>query len=87
MEEDARSDEQLMLAYGAGNAAAFEVLYGRWRRQIFRFLVRQCASAGTALAAGSPNSLVVLPRIFNDDPFSVLTITNNYPTGRWLYVR
>ncbi len=37
--------------------------------------------AGTALAAGSPNSLVVLPRIFNDDPFSVLTITNNYPTG------
>ena len=37
--------------------------------------------AGTALAAGSPNSLVVLPRIFNDDPFSVLTIINNYPTG------
>lgn len=48
MEEDARSDEQLMLAYGAGNAAAFEVLYGRWRRQIYRFLVRQCASTGSA---------------------------------------
>ncbi|MGB4914324.1 MAG: RNA polymerase sigma factor [Candidatus Dechloromonas phosphoritropha] len=48
MEEDARSDEQLMLAYGAGNAAAFEVLYGRWRRQIYRFLLRQCASTGTA---------------------------------------
>ena len=48
MEEDSRTDEQLMLAYGAGSAAAFEVLYGRWRRQIYRFLVRQCDGAGTA---------------------------------------
>jgi RNA polymerase sigma-70 factor (ECF subfamily) len=48
MDEDSRSDEQLMLAYGEGSAAAFEILYGRWRRQIYRFLVRQCASAGTA---------------------------------------
>lgn len=48
MEEEARSDEQLMLAYGAGSAEAFEVLYGRWRRQIYRFLIRQCAGAGTA---------------------------------------
>ena len=48
MEEDSRTDEQLMLAYGAGSAEAFEVLYGRWRRQIYRFLIRQCAGAGTA---------------------------------------
>lgn len=48
MENDSRTDEQLMLAYGAGSAEAFEVLYGRWRRQIYRFLIRQCASAGTA---------------------------------------
>ena len=48
MEEDSRTDEQLMLAYGAGSAAAFEVLYGRWRRQIYRFLIRQCAGASTA---------------------------------------
>ena len=48
MEEDSRTDEQLMLAYGAGSAEAFEVLYGRWRRQIYRFLVRQCDGAGTA---------------------------------------
>jgi RNA polymerase sigma-70 factor, ECF subfamily len=48
MEEDNRTDEQLMLAYGEGNAEAFEVLYGRWRRQIYRFLVRQCDSAGVA---------------------------------------
>lgn len=48
MEEDSRTDEQLMLAYGAGSAEAFEVLYGRWRRQIYRFLIRQCAGASTA---------------------------------------
>ncbi len=48
MEEDSRTDEQLMLAYGVGNAEAFEVLYGRWRRQIYRFLIRQCDSAGIA---------------------------------------
>jgi len=48
MEEDSRTDEQLMLAYGAGSAEAFEVLYGRWRRQIYRFLIRQCDGAGTA---------------------------------------
>ena len=48
MEDDSRTDEQLMLAYGAGSAEAFEVLYDRWRRQIYRFLIRQCASAGTA---------------------------------------
>ncbi len=38
-------------------------------------------AAGTVLAAGSPNSAVVIPRVFNDDPFSILTVTNNYPTG------
>ena len=48
MEEDSRTDEQLMLAYGAGSAEAFEVLYGRWRHQIYRFLIRQCDGAGTA---------------------------------------
>ena len=48
MEDHSRTDEQLMLAYGAGSAEAFEVLYGRWRRQIYRFLIRQCAGAGTA---------------------------------------
>ena len=48
MEEDSRTDEQLMLAYGAGSAEALEALYGRWRRQIYRFLIRQCDGAGTA---------------------------------------
>ena len=35
------TDETLMLAYGAGEAGAFEVLYARHRGPLFRFLLRQ----------------------------------------------
>ncbi len=35
-----RSDEDLMLDYAHGNAAAFDVLYGRHRAPLLRFLVR-----------------------------------------------
>lgn len=35
------TDEALMLAYGAGEAGAFEVLYARHRGPLFRFLLRQ----------------------------------------------
>jgi len=39
--DDPRTDEALMLAYGAGDAAAFEVLYGRWRGRLYRYLAHQ----------------------------------------------
>lgn len=42
------SDEALMLAYQAGDAAAFEALYGRWRGRLFRYLRHQCGDAGRA---------------------------------------
>lgn len=35
---DARSDDDLMLAYGRGDARAFEVLYERYRKPIYRYL-------------------------------------------------
>ena len=35
------SDEQLMLRYRDGNAAAFEELYGRHRGGVFRYVLRQ----------------------------------------------
>ncbi|MBK6734515.1 MAG: hypothetical protein IPG61_10575 [bacterium] len=37
-------------------------------------------SAGSALAMGVPNSAVVIPRVFNDAPFSNLTVDNSYPS-------
>ncbi len=43
------------------------------------------AAALLALAAGSvsatplPSSSVVIPRVFNDDPFSTLSVNNSYP--------
>jgi RNA polymerase sigma-70 factor (ECF subfamily) len=39
--DDPRTDEGLMLAYRDGDAAAFEVLYGRWRGRLYRYLAHQ----------------------------------------------
>src|SRR6202007_1397730 len=37
-------DEQLMLAYRDGNAAAFETLYTRHRARLYRFVLRSVKS-------------------------------------------
>ena len=42
------TDEQLMLAYGAGDPAAFELLYSRHRGPLFRFMLHQVREHGTA---------------------------------------
>jgi RNA polymerase sigma-70 factor (ECF subfamily) len=42
------TDEELMLAYGAGDASAFETLYGRHRAPLFRFMLHQVREHGTA---------------------------------------
>ena len=43
-----RTDEELMLAYGAGEAPAFEVIYSRHRGPLFRYMMRQVREHGTA---------------------------------------
>jgi RNA polymerase sigma-70 factor (ECF subfamily) len=48
MDAGERTDEELMLAYGAGEVSAFEELYGRHRGPLFRFMVRQVREHGTA---------------------------------------
>src|SRR5438105_2906230 len=42
----ATSDEDLMLAYAAGDAAAFDTLYARHRGGVYRYLLRQCRHSG-----------------------------------------
>jgi len=42
---DAR-DEDLMIAYAAGDATAFDALYARHKGGLYRYLMRQCAHAG-----------------------------------------
>ena len=42
------SDEQLMLAYAAGDVRAFEVLYARHRLRLYRYLLRQVRDGGLA---------------------------------------
>jgi RNA polymerase sigma-70 factor (ECF subfamily) len=41
-------DEELMLAYGGGDARAFETLYARHRTRLFRFVLRSVKERGTA---------------------------------------
>jgi len=48
MHEAEPTDEELMLAYGGGDAAAFEVLYSRHRGPLFRFMLRQVREHATA---------------------------------------
>ena len=42
------SDEALMLAYGAGDAGAFDTLYARHKGGVYRYLLRHCRNAGIA---------------------------------------
>lgn len=46
--DDRPSDEQLMLRFGGGDAAAFDVLYDCHRGGVFRYLVRQCGNRAAA---------------------------------------
>ena len=41
-------DEQLMLAYAGGDAAAFDALYGRHKGPLFRFVLRSVKARGEA---------------------------------------
>jgi RNA polymerase sigma-70 factor (ECF subfamily) len=43
-----QSDEELMLAYAAGDAAAFDMLYARHKGGVYRYLARQCRQSGVA---------------------------------------
>ncbi|TMG84796.1 MAG: RNA polymerase sigma factor [Betaproteobacteria bacterium] len=42
----APSDEDLMLAYATGDAAAFDALYARHKGGVYRYFLRQCRHAG-----------------------------------------
>jgi RNA polymerase sigma factor (sigma-70 family) len=42
------TDEELMLAYRAGDAAAFETLYSRHRARLFRFVLRSVKTRALA---------------------------------------
>jgi RNA polymerase sigma-70 factor (ECF subfamily) len=42
------TDEELMLGYRDGDAAAFDLLYGRHKGGVYRYLLRQCRNAALA---------------------------------------
>ena len=71
------TDEELMLAYGAGDATAFQVLYARHRGPLFRHLQRQLRDQGLA------------EEFFQDTWQRVITARDRYrPEAKfatWLY--
>jgi RNA polymerase sigma-70 factor (ECF subfamily) len=76
----ALSDEEAMLAYGAGDATAFATLYDRHERAVHRFILR-------ALGAGA--SADVADDLLQDTWFAVARQAASYrPTAKfttWLY--
>ena len=73
----AAGDEALMLAYAAGDAAAFDALYARHKGGSYRYLLRHCGNAGTA------------DEMFQDVWMNVIRARATYaPTAKfttWLY--
>ena len=73
---DAR-DEDLMLAYAAGDAAAFDALYARHRGGLYRYVIRHCGRPGIA------------DELFQEIWLSAVRARSSYvPTAKfttWLY--
>ena len=74
---DTSPDETLMLAYVAGDAAAFDALYARHRGGLYRYFLHHLRGAGAA------------DELFQDVWTSVIRVRATYaPTARfstWLY--
>src|SRR6266571_1446748 len=77
MSASAPSDEELMLAYAAGDAAAFDALYLRHKGGVYRYLARQCRQSGIA------------DELFQDVWMNLIRARASYaPTAKfttWLY--
>ena len=74
---DERADEALMLAYARGQSTAFDVLYGRHRTHVYRYLLRHCGERAVA------------DELMQDVWIRVIRARHEYaPTARfttWLY--
>ena len=70
-------DEDLMLAYAAGDATAFDALYARHKGGLYRYLMRQCGHAG------------IVDELFQDVWLSAIRARTTYaPSAKfttWLY--
>jgi RNA polymerase sigma-70 factor (ECF subfamily) len=70
-------DEDLMLAYAGGDAAAFDTLYARHKGGVYRYLLRQCRDAGIA------------EQLFQDVWMNLIRVRTSYqPSAKfttWLY--
>jgi RNA polymerase sigma-70 factor, ECF subfamily len=74
---DECSDEDLMLAYARGRTDAFEALYARHRKAVYRYVIRHCGNGATA------------DELFQDVWMNLIRARGTYtPTAQfstWLY--
>jgi RNA polymerase sigma factor (sigma-70 family) len=74
---DDERDEDLMLAYASGDAAAFDALYARHKGGVYRYVLRHCGNAGPA------------DELFQDIWMNVIRVRATYaPSAKfrtWLY--
>ena len=74
---DDRRDEDLMLSYASGDAAAFDALYARHKGGVYRYLLRHCGNGGTA------------DELFQDIWMNVIRVRATYaPSAKfatWIY--
>lgn len=71
------TDENLMLAYADGDIQAFELLYGKYKVSLYRYILRQCANSSIA------------EELFQDVWTNVIKASGNYRVSAkfktWLY--
>ncbi len=76
-DDDAARDEDLMLAYAAGDAGAFDRLYARHKGPVYRYVLRHVRNPGAA------------DELFQDVWMNVIRVRATYaPTAKlstWLY--
>jgi RNA polymerase sigma-70 factor (ECF subfamily) len=90
MQDDA--DETLMIAYGAGDMAAFETLYARYRGPLYRYFTRQVSEPATAndLYQGCWEKVIAARRKYSDKaPFKawLFRIAHNHLVDHYRAVR
>ena len=85
-------DETLMIAYGAGDMAAFEILYARYRGPLYRYFTRQVGEPATAndLYQGCWEKVIAARRKYSDKaPFKawLFRIAHNHLVDHYRALR
>jgi len=81
--DDTPSDKTLMLAYAGGDTEAFETLYQRHRRGLYRYVLHSCGNEADTAEIYQDIWLKVVKTIIDNTERSTLkSLMNNKATSR-----